>query len=102
MGFVRALCRRDGPGNLKRQRGKMQLLIYETAVPVSSVQHATASVEVGSDYRFSKNVNSVPLMAVEFPMAAAEYAIVFAGSGGVPMPAVILGMRRWENLFLAD
>jgi hypothetical protein len=79
----------------------MQLLIYETAVPVSSVHHATASVEVGSDYRFSKNVNSVPLMAVEFPFAAAEYPIVFAGTGDIAMPAVILGMRDKENLFLA-
>jgi hypothetical protein len=80
----------------------MQLLIYETAVPVSSLHHATACVEVGSDYRFSKNVNSVPLMAVEFPFAAAEYAIIFAGTGDVPMPAVILGMRDRENLFLND
>ena len=36
----------------------MQLLIYETAVPVSSLHHATASVDVGTDYRFSKKVNS--------------------------------------------
>ncbi len=80
----------------------MQLLIYETAVPVSSVHHATASVEVGTDYRFSRKVNSVPLTAVEFPFAASEYAIIFAGTGDVPMPAVILGMRDKENLFLND
>jgi hypothetical protein len=78
----------------------MQLLIYETAVPVSSVHHAKACVEVGTDYRFSGKVNSVPLMAVEFPFAAAEYAIIFAGGGDVPMPAVILGIRDKENLFL--
>lgn len=78
----------------------MQLLIYETAVPVSSARHAKASVEVGRNYGFSKSVNSVPLMAVEFPAAASEYAIVFAGSKENPMPAVILGMREKENLFL--
>jgi|SRR5688572_19504238 len=78
----------------------MQLLIYETAVPLSSVHHAKASVDVRGDYRFSKNVNSVPLMAVEFPAAAPEYAIVFAGTGNAVMPAVILGMRDKENLFI--
>ena len=77
-----------------------QLLIYESAVPVSSARHGGWSVEVGADYTFSKNVNSVPLMAVEIPNAAAEYAVVFSGSGEGMMPAVILGMRGNENLYL--
>lgn len=78
-----------------------QLLIYETAVPVSSKRHADCSVESGTSYAFSRNVNSVPLMAVEFPQAAPEYAIVFAGSGNAIMPAVILGVRNNENLYLS-
>jgi hypothetical protein len=40
-------------------------------------------------------------MAVEFPEAASEYAIVFSGSQGKVMPAVILGMRGQENLFVS-
>ena len=78
-----------------------QLLIYETAVPVSAARHRDASVEVGADYAFARTVNSVPLMAVEFPHAASEYAIVFAGAAEELMPAVILGMRGNENLYLA-
>jgi hypothetical protein len=78
-----------------------QLLIYQTAVPVSGGRHADSSVETGSNYSFSDKVNSVPLMAVEFPQAASEYAIVFAGSEGDIMPAVILGIRNSENLFLS-
>ena len=78
----------------------MQLLIYETAVPVSSTRHATASVEVGNNFEFSKNVNSVPLMAVEFGFAAPEYAIIFAGADQNIMPAVILGMRDKQNVYL--
>jgi hypothetical protein len=78
-----------------------KLLIYETAVPVSKTQHAKWSVEVGSDYAFSRNVNAVPLMAVEFPSAAGEYAVVFAGDEKEVMPAVILGVRDRENLYLA-
>ena len=78
----------------------MQLLIYETAVPLSSLHHAKACVESSNTYGFSKSVNSVPLMAVEFPFAAPEYSIVFAGTKENLMPAVILGMRDKENLFL--
>jgi hypothetical protein len=78
-----------------------QLLIYQTAVPVSRGRHNECFVETGANYAFSDKVNSVPLMAVEFPQAAAEYAIVFAGGDGEIMPAVILGMRGSENLFLS-
>lgn len=77
-----------------------QLLIYETAVPVTHSRHGEWSVEVGTDYNFSAKLNSAPLMAVEFPSAAAEYAIVFAGTGDVVMPAAILGVRGDENLYL--
>jgi hypothetical protein len=77
-----------------------QLLIYETAVPVSAARHRDASVEVGGDYAFARKVNSVPLMAVEFPHSAAEYPIVFAGADNAVMPAVILGVRGNENLYL--
>lgn len=77
-----------------------QLLIYETAFPVSNRRHANWSVEAGGSYSFSSKVNSVPLMAVEFPVAAGEYAIVFAGQGDAIMPAVILGMRGNENVYL--
>jgi hypothetical protein len=77
-----------------------QQLIYETAVPVNSGRHAQSSVEVGADYSFARKVNSLPLMAVEFPVAAADYAIVFAGTAEAVMPAVILGVRGNENLYL--
>lgn len=79
-----------------------QLLIYESAVPVSRTRHQNLSVQVGDDYSFSRNVNSVPLIAVEFPHAAADYAVVFAGSETAFMPAVILGLRANENLYLTD
>lgn len=79
-----------------------QLLIYETAVPVSSGRHGKCSVESGKGYAFARRINSVPLMAVEFPQAAAEYAIVFAQSGEDFLPVVILGARQGENLYVAE
>ena len=76
-----------------------QLYIYQSAVPVSAARHGDWSVEVGADYAFTGKVNSVPLMAVEFPSAAAEYAIVFGGTTDAFIPTVILGMGE-ENLYL--
>lgn len=79
-----------------------QLLIYDRAVPVSKQRHGTWSVKTGTDYGFARRVNSVPLMAAEFPHAAAEYAIVFAGAKGAVMPVVVLGVRDRENLYVTD
>jgi hypothetical protein len=77
-----------------------QLLIYDTVVPLSAGRHVDCSVESGGTYEFTGKINSVPLMAVEFPSAAAEYAIVFAGSDASLTPAVILGIRGTENLYI--
>jgi hypothetical protein len=78
-----------------------QLLIYESAVPVSAARHARASVEPVGGYAFSAGINAVPLMAIEFLSAASEYAIVFAGSGTDVMPAAVLGVRGDQNLYLS-
>lgn len=77
-----------------------QLLIYKSAVPVNRTTHHDCSVEAGANFAFAAEVNSVPLMGVEFPQAATEYAIVFGGSGDEITPAAILGIRSDENLML--
>lgn len=77
-----------------------QLLIYEQATPVSRQRHGNWSVRSGTDFAFARNVNSVPLLAVEFPATATEYAIVFAGSGDSVVPVVMLGIRERENLYV--
>jgi hypothetical protein len=75
-------------------------MIYETAVSVSHARHGNWSLEVGTNYAFCRNVNSVPLMATEFASAALEFAIVFGGAGDVVMPATVLGVRTEENLYV--
>jgi SapC len=77
-----------------------QLLIYETAVPVSAARHGKHSVEVGGNYAFSAGINAVPLMAVEILRAATEYAVVFTALGDDVMPAVVLGVKGEQNLYL--
>ena len=79
-----------------------QLLFYEKAIPVSAERHRDWSVKSGRDYLFARNTNSVPLTALEFPSAAAEYAIVFAGNDKDIMPLVILGAEDDQNLYVDE
>ena len=79
-----------------------QLLIYESAVPVSATSHIGVSVESNTSYAFSAGINAVPLMAVEFPRAVAEYAVVFAADGDEVMPVAVLGIRNEQNLYLSS
>lgn len=77
-----------------------QLLIYEKAVPVNRKQHGDVSIKQGNDFAFAKNVNSFPLLASEFDLSSVEYAIVFSGDGKDVMPAVLVGIRDNENLYV--
>ena len=78
-----------------------QLLIYESAVPVSAARHGKMFHDADRTYAFSAGVNAVPLMAVEFIRAATEYAIVFAATGEDVLPATVLGVRPDQNLYLS-
>ena len=71
-----------------------QLLIYGQVEAVNKQRHLDWSIKAGRDFNFAKKVNSVPLMAVEFPSAAADYSIVFAGSVDDLLPVVIMGIRE--------
>ena len=78
-----------------------QLLFYENIAPVSLQRHRELSVE-RVDYSFAANVTAVPIMAVEIPAAAAEYAIVFAGTKDAVLPVVLLGMEDGKNQFVDE
>jgi hypothetical protein len=78
-----------------------QLMFYDNAVPINSQRHKGWSVAKTNDFAFARHANSVPLMAVEFSSAMAEYAIVFAGAEAV-LPVVILGIHDAENLYLNE
>jgi hypothetical protein len=74
------------------------LLFYETAVPVSAAGHRDLAVEPAK-YGFATGVNAVPLTCIEFPRAAREYTIVFAGDKEV-VPVALLGTSNAENLYV--
>lgn len=77
-----------------------ELLFYETVVPVDKDKHRHLRVGEVTRYDFAAKTNAVPLTAVEFFEAAREYPIVFAGPPEAKMPAVLLGLRNSENLFI--
>ena len=79
-----------------------QLMIYENAVPISAEAHRNTSVKSGDSFAFAAGINSVPIVAAEFEKASAEYPIVFAGEGEAIAPAIVLGLKDGENLFLKD
>ena len=79
-----------------------QLLIYERAIPVSSERHREWSVKTGTNYNFANSVNSVPILAAEFVSAARELTIIFAGENEAIFPAVMLGMRDGNNLYVGE
>ncbi len=78
-----------------------QLLFYDQVVPVSSQRHRDLSIE-RVDFGFAAKVNSVPLTAVEIPLAAREYTIVFAGKDEAVAPVVVLGVSDSQNLYLDE
>ncbi len=79
-----------------------QLLIYERATGVNARDHRDVSIKTSNDFSFARDVNSVPLMAVEFELASSEYAIVFSGESSAVMPAALLGIRDNENLYVDE
>lgn len=78
-----------------------QMLFYEKAVPVSPQRHRDLCIE-RPDFGFAAKVNSVPLMAIELPLAAREYTIVFAGSEEAVAPVAVLGVAESQNLYLDE
>jgi hypothetical protein len=78
-----------------------QMLFYDKVVPVSPTQHGNLCIE-RVDFGFAAKVNSVPLMAVEIPLAAREYTIVFAGTEQAVTPVVVLGFADAQNLYLDE
>lgn len=79
------------------------VLFYGDAAPVIEERHLKWSVETGANFAFARHTNAVPLMAVEFPSAAPEYAVVFAGAADAPiLPVAILGIEDKQNLYITD
>jgi hypothetical protein len=79
-----------------------EMLFYQRVVPLNDQTHAALRMRPLTLFRFAAQANSVPILAGEFVECARHYPIIFApGDGGV-VPAVLLGLRDNENLFVGE
>jgi SapC len=76
-------------------------LFYGRPRPLDKVKDATIKISRPSHYRFAAKANAIPLVAPEFPEAAAHYPIVFA-KGPSPIPAAVTGLEEQQNLFVGE
>jgi hypothetical protein len=74
-----------------------QMLIYDRVVPIGTDTHADVSVEPTTSFAFAREINSAPLLAVEFLAAALDHPVVFSRSNDGIFPAVLLGLRPDQN-----
>lgn len=76
-------------------------LFYKKPEPLRSDVHADVHLQPAGNYGFARTTNSIPLTIGELPLAARHYPIVFVGKDN-PMPVAIVGLRKDENLMVAD
>jgi hypothetical protein len=78
------------------------MVFYERAVPLNREQHRDLRViQRPAPFGFASRTNSLLLAAVELPLAAREYPIVFVGQDDGPYTlGALVGLRDAENLFV--
>lgn len=75
-------------------------LFYRNIAPLNRKRHQNLFMEPITSHDFARGINSVVLLAAEFPAACKEYPIVFVEDAGKYFSAAIVGLADAENLFL--
>ncbi len=78
------------------------LLFYQNPVALNRETHKHLRIKLTqNDFGFAARTNSTILAAVEFPLAARDYPILFSRTAdGKTIPVALLGLRDDENLFV--
>ena len=77
--------------------------MFSKLVPLSKESHKSLKVLPIKDFSFANKSHLLGLMASEFPMASAEYPVVFVeAEDGEFKPVAMLGVKPGENLLLSD
>ncbi|KRF02362.1 multidrug transporter [Frateuria sp. Soil773] len=78
-----------------------EVLFYERPVPLNRTAHKDLRLKSAPSMKFAAGAHSVPLTGVEFPVAARDLPILFAGQDIADAgPMALLGMRQNENLLV--
>lgn len=74
-------------------------LLYGSVVPLSAERHAGLAMRVdAARFGFAARTALVPLVAEEFPLAMADYPIVFVGA--LRQPMAVVGVSPEANAFV--
>jgi hypothetical protein len=80
-----------------------EVLFYERPVPLNRTVHKDLRIKGLQNLKFAHNVHSVPLTCTEFPIAARDIPILFAGADEASAgPMALLGLRQNENLYMDE
>lgn len=80
-----------------------QLMFYENVTPLNRDQHRELKLlQRRDDCSFARAASFVPLAAVEFAQASADYPILISGSTDDPAPVALLGLSPGTNLFVGS
>ena len=78
-----------------------EVLFYERPVPLNRNAHKDLRLKGIPSLKFAAAAHSVPLTGAEFPMAARDLPILFAGQSMEDAgPMALLGLRQNENLLV--
>lgn len=78
-----------------------EVLFYERPVPLNRNEHKDLRLKGIPSLKFAAAAHSVPLTGAEFPMAARDLPILFAGQSMEDAgPMALLGLRQNENLLV--
>lgn len=76
-------------------------VLYTAPQPLTPARHGARSLKRMTHFKFARTVNSVPLNVNELALAARHYPIVFT-AGEPASPAVVLGVRDGQNLYVEN
>lgn len=80
-----------------------EVLFYERPVPLNRTQHKDLRLKSIPGVKFAAAAHSVPLTGAEFPIAARDVPILFAGQSMEDAgPMALLGLRQNENLLVDE
>jgi len=80
-----------------------ELLFYNRPARLNRITHAKLRFTPLANFEFARKITSVPLMAVEFPLACRQYPIIFVQSPeGVAIAVAVLSLAEGVNSFVDD
>lgn len=88
------------PEKANQQEKKFPVL-YNQIVPLLKTVHKDLKLQNNQKFDFAANINAVPIVMQELPMAAKFFPIVFTADEPITMLAV-LGIRNGQNLFVDE